>query len=94
MRYQIRTGEGRELEVRDGAHLILLLRQKFLEGEDEIRRKGQERWRKLRDIPEYADLLKEDKLDVRRFQMIFFVTALLGCIAIICAILYRLGPAI
>lgn len=94
MRYQIRTGEGRELEVRDGAHLILLLRQKFLEGEDEIRRKGQERWRKLRDIPEYAHILKEDKLDLRRFQTIFFVTLLLGCIAIICAVLYRLGPPV
>lgn len=90
MRYQIRTGEGRELEVRDGAHLILLLRQKFLEGDDEIRRTGQERWRKLRDIPEYAEVLRSDKIDARRFQTIFFVTCLLGCIGIICAILYRL----
>lgn len=90
MRYQIRSKGGGELQVRDGTEVIRLLRQKFLEPEDEIRREGQEKWRKIGDIPEYASMLRAEKHDVRRFQRVLLVTALLACMIMIAAVLARL----
>jgi hypothetical protein len=91
MRYQIRTGEGTEFEVPDGAFLLMLLRQRFLDADDEIRKVGQARWRRLGDIPEYREVLREvrsSRIDVKSILLVAF---LLGCIVMILAILYRLG---
>ncbi len=91
MRYEIRTGEGTQFEVADGAQLIMLLRQQFLDADDQIRRRGQERWRRLGDIPEYREILKDVQAKKIPIQGILFAAFLLGCIAMIIAVLYRLG---
>jgi len=90
LRYEIRSKEGGELVVHDGRQVIMLVRQRFLEPDDEIRREGQEKWRKLKDIPEYAAMFKAEKYDLRRFQQILIFTALLGAVAVIAAILVQM----
>ena len=85
MRYHIRTQDGDELVVPDGTHLVMLFRQKFLGPEDEIRKEGSQKWRKMGEIPEYASMLRSEKTDVARFKRIFFLTALLACLAIVAA---------
>ncbi|WP_373047994.1 hypothetical protein [Vulgatibacter sp.] len=87
MKYHIRTGSGDELTA-DGQQVVRLFRQKFLEPDDEIRKEGSEKWRKLRDIPEYASMMRSEKSDVARFKKIFFVTALLACLFIVIAALF------
>jgi hypothetical protein len=89
MKYQIRTQAGHELDVADGGHVVMLFRQKFLEPDDEIRRVGSEKWRKLRDIPEYAQMMRSEANDVTRFRMVFLVTALLACLGIVLAVFLR-----
>lgn len=89
MKYHIRTNDGDELTVADGSHVVMLFRQKFLDPDDEIRREGSERWRKLRDIPEYAQMIRAEKSDLKQFRTIFVVTAFLGLIAIVAAALFR-----
>jgi len=91
MRYQIRTGEGTEFEVPDGAFLLMLLRQRFLDADDQIRRVGQARWRRLGDIPEYQEVLREIRSSRIDVKSLFLVAFLLGCIFMILAVLYRLG---
>ena len=88
MKYEIRTRAGQELTA-DGSHVVMLFRQKFLEPDDEIRREGSEKWRKIRDIPEYASMMRSEQSDVARFKRIFFITALLACLAIVAAALFR-----
>lgn len=88
MKYQIRTKAGQELSA-DGQHIVMLFRQKFLDPDDEIRREGSEKWRRLRDIPEYASMMRSEQSDLARFKWIFFVTALLACLAIVAAALLR-----
>lgn len=91
MRYEIRTGEGTKFDVADGAQLLMLLRQRFLDADDQIRRTGQERWRRLGDIPEYRDALKDAQASRIPIKGIVLAIFLLGCIAMILAVLYRLG---
>ena len=88
MKYEIRTKSGQELTA-DGQHIVMLFRQKFLEPDDEIRREGSDKWRKLQDIPEYASMMRSEQSDVARFKKIFFVTALLACLAIVAAVLFN-----
>lgn len=88
MKYYIRTGEGEQLDVPDGSHLVMLFRQKFLDPEDEIRKEGSERWRKLKDIPEYAGMMRSEASDVARFKRIFMITAMVACLAIVAAALF------
>jgi|GEM_PF-2353488 len=91
MRYQIRTEDGTEFDIPDGAYLLMLLRQRFLDADDLIRRAGQSSWRRLGDLPEFQEALREARS--RRFGLksVLVVAILLGCIAMILAILYRLG---
>lgn len=91
MRYEIRTGEGTKFDVADGAQLLMLLRQRFLDADDEIRRTGQSRWRRLGDIPEYQDVLREARASRIPVKGIIFAIFLLSCVAMILAVLYRLG---
>ena len=58
MKYYIRTEAGRELVLQNGTQVVLLFRQHFLSPEDEIREDGSKRWRKLREVPEYASLIR------------------------------------
>jgi hypothetical protein len=88
VKYHIRTRSGQELTA-DGSHIVMLFRQKFLEPDDEIRKEGSEKWRKLRDIPEYASMMRSEAGDVARFKKIFFITALLACLAIVAAALFN-----
>ncbi len=90
MRYHIRSKGGEELEVADGKQVIRLLRQHFLDLDDEIRREGQEKWRRLGDIPEYASMMRAERLDARRFTTVFMITGMIALIAMIVAILIRL----
>lgn len=91
MRYEIRTGEGTQFEVADAAHLLMLLRQRFLDADDQIRRRGQTNWRRLGDIPEYQDALRDAR--ARRIPVAGIVMALfmVSCIAMILVVLYRLS---
>lgn len=91
MRYEIRTGEGTKFDVADGAQLIMLLRQRFLDADDQIRRTGQERWRRLGDIPEYREILKDARVSRFPIKGIVFAAFLLACVAMILAVLIRLG---
>jgi len=88
LKYQIRTKSGEELTA-DGTHIVMLFRQKFLEPDDEIRREGSEKWRRLRDIPEYASMMRSEKSDATRLKRIFFITALVACLAIVAAALFN-----
>lgn len=90
MRYQIRSKGGAELNVADGKQLVRLLNQRLLDMDDEVRRTGEERWRRIRDIPEYAQMLHAEKQDIARFRAIFLITLLLASIAAIVAVLSRL----
>ncbi|AKU90455.1 hypothetical protein [Vulgatibacter incomptus] len=90
MKYHIRSKGGQELTVPDGSHVIMLFRQRFLDPDDEIRRDDQQRWRRLRDVPEYASMMRAERHDTRRFKTVFLVTALLGVIGAIAAILARM----
>lgn len=87
MKYHIRTQAGQELTVADGSHVVMLFRQKFLEPDDEIRKDGSEKWRKLRDIPEYASMMRSEKSDLKQFKLVFLIVALLACLGIIGAVL-------
>ena len=89
MKYHIRTHEGRELTVADGSHIVMLFRQKFLEPDDEIRKEGSEKWRKLRDIPEYAAMMRAEQSDVTRIRKVFLVVFLLACLFIVSVALFR-----
>jgi len=91
MRYQIRTEDGTEFEIPDGAHLLMLLRQRFLDADDQIRRVGQSNWRRLGDIPEYQEILREARSSRFGLKSVLVVAFLLACIAMILVILYRLG---
>lgn len=86
----IRSKDGGELSIPDGKQLIMLVRQGFLEPDDEIRREDQKKWRKLKDIPEYAPLFEAEKFDLRRFQQILVFTVLIATVVIIAAILVRM----
>lgn len=90
MRYQIRSKGGAEFDVADGAQLVRLLRQHLLDMDDEVRRKGQENWRRIRDIPEYAQMIKGEKVDAARFRTVFLITLLVACLVLILAIFSRL----
>ena len=72
MKYYVRTGETGELLVPSGAQLVILLRQRFLGPEDEVRREGSTRWRRLRDIPEFAAMLRSERVDRMQFKWIFY----------------------
>lgn len=89
MKYHIRTNGGDELTVADGSHVVMLFRQKFLDPDDEIRREGSDRWRKLRDIPEYAQMIRAEKTDMRQFRTIFVVVAFLCLLAMVAAAWFR-----
>ncbi len=91
MRYQIRTGEGTQFDVADGAHLLMLLRQRFLDADDEIRAAGQTRWRRLGDIPEFSEVLREAHTPRIPVKAVLLIAFFLTCIVMILAILYRLG---
>ncbi|HWV39685.1 MAG TPA: hypothetical protein VN033_14545 [Vulgatibacter sp.] len=90
MRYQVRSKGGKELNVADGKQLVRLLNQRLLDLDDEVRRKGEERWRRIGDIPEYAQMIHAEKQDIARFRAIFLVTLLLASLAAIVAVLSRL----
>jgi len=90
VRYQVRSKGGAELNVADGKQLVRLLNQRLLDMDDEVRRKGEERWRRIGDIPEYAQMLHAEKQDIARFRAIFLVTLLLASVAAIVAVLSRL----
>ena len=87
MKYYIRTREGEELTVSDGSHVVMLFRQKFLSPDDEIRREGSERWRKMRDVPEYASMMRQEQSDVSRFKNVFIVVLLGFCLLMIAILL-------
>ena len=89
MKYEIRTKAGQVLNVRDGSHIVMLFRQKFLEPDDEIRAQGAEKWRRLRDIPEYAAMMRSEESDIARFKKIFVLTALFACLFIVAVILFN-----
>lgn len=76
MKYYIRTGQDQELSVASGAQLVILLRQHFLTPDDEVRREGSTRWRRLSDIPEYASMIRADHVDKVQFKWIFYVVSL------------------
>lgn len=90
MRYHIRTHTGEELVVPDGSHVVMLFRQKFLDADDQIRKEGSDRWRRLGDIPEYAAMLRAEKNDISRFKRIFLITTLLACLGIVAAAIANL----
>jgi len=90
LRYQVRSKGGKELNVADGKQLVRLLNQRLLDLDDEVRRKGEERWRRIGDIPEYAQMIHAEKQDIARFRAIFLVTLLLASLAAIVAVLSRL----
>lgn len=89
MKYHIKTHGGEELTVADGSHVVMLFRQKFLDPDDEIRKEGSDRWRKLRDIPEYAQMMRSEKADMKQFRTIFVITAFLACLAVVAAAWFR-----
>jgi hypothetical protein len=72
MKYYIRTGNEDELVVPSGAQLVVLFRQRFLAPEDEVRREGSARWRKLRDIPEYASMIRAERTERLQFKWILY----------------------
>lgn len=72
MKYYIRTGSEEDLVVPSGAQLVLLFRQRFLAPEDEVRREGSTRWRKLRDIPEYAAMIRSEHAERLQFKWILY----------------------
>lgn len=90
MRYQVRSKGGAELNVADGKQLVRLLNQRLLDMDDEVRRTGEERWRRIGDIPEYAQMLHAEKQDIARFRAIFLITLLLASVAAVVAVLSRL----
>lgn len=78
MKYHIREpGSQGELTVPDGAYLVMLVRQKFLDPDDEVRRDGSEHWRRIRDVPEYAQMLRAEKNDASQFARVFVATTLM-----------------
>ena len=90
-RYQVRSKKGgAELNVADGKQLVRLLEQRLLDKDDELRRAGEERWRRIGDIPEYAHMLRSEKQDLARFRAVFLVTLLLAALAVVVAIFSRL----
>lgn len=91
MRYYIRTKEGQELTVADGSHVVMLFRQKFLSPDDEIRREGSERWRRMRDIPEYAAMMRAERADASRLKGVFLIVTLVACLAIVAFLLFNRG---
>lgn len=72
MKYYIRTGNDEELLVPSGSQLVVLFRQRFLAPEDEVRREGSTRWRRLRDIPEYASMIRAEHVEKVQFKWIFY----------------------
>lgn len=76
MKYYIRTGPDQELSVESGAQIVMLLRQHFLSPEDEIRREGSTRWRRLADIPEYASMIRGERHDKIQFKYILYGVAM------------------
>ncbi len=77
MKYYIRTGTNdEELVVPSGTALVMLFRQQFLSPDDEIRREGSTRWRKMRDIPEYAAMIRADRVDRVQFKWIVYAVTL------------------
>ena len=76
MKYYIRTGKDGELQVASGAQLVILLRQHFLAPEDEVRREGSTRWRKLSEIPEYASMIRAERTDKLQFKWILSAVTL------------------
>jgi hypothetical protein len=76
MKFYIRTGRDEDLEVPSGAQLVVLLRQRFLSPDDEVRKEGSERWRKLRDIPEYARMFRAERASQLQFKWIFYAVCL------------------
>ncbi len=74
MKYFIRTGEGRELTVPSGSHVVMLFRQHFLTPDDEIRQDGSKRWRRLRDVPEYASMVRSEEQDKKQFKYLLYAT--------------------
>lgn len=89
MKYYIRTREGEELTVADGSHVVMLFRQKFLSPDDEIRKEGSERWRRMRDIPEYASMMRQEQTDVSRFKNVFILVFLVFCLLIVSFLLFN-----
>lgn len=72
MKYYIRTGQDQELAVASGAQLVVLLRQRFLAPDDQVRREGSTRWRKLEEIPEYASMIRAERTDRLQFKWICY----------------------
>ena len=91
MRYYIRTREGQELTVTDGSHVVMLFRQKFLDPDDEIRSEGSDRWRRMRDIPEYAAMMRAERADASRLKGVFLIVTLVACLAIVAFLLFNRG---
>jgi hypothetical protein len=92
VRYHIRApGSDGELTVPDGAYLVMLVRQKFLEPDDEVRREGSQHWRKIREVPEYAQMLRGEKRDASQFTRVFITTSLMFVALILLLVIFRAG---
>jgi hypothetical protein len=89
MKYFIRTGDGRELEVRSGSHVVMLFRQHFLTPDDEIRKDGSTRWRKLREVPEYASMVRAEEHDKRQFKWLLYASTAAVFALLLAAMLFK-----
>lgn len=83
MKYYVRTGENEELLVPSGAQLVVLFRQRFLAPEDEVRREGSTRWRRLQDIPEYASMIRAERVEKVQFKWLLYGVTLVTFAALL-----------
>jgi hypothetical protein len=89
VKYHIREpGSQGELTVPDGAYLVMLVRQKFLAPEDEVRREGSQHWRRIRDVPEYAQMLRAERHDATQFLRVFVATTLMALALVVLFVLF------
>lgn len=85
MKYEIRTRSGEVMTVPDGSFLFMLVRQNFVDPDDEIRREGHTKWRRVRDIPEFSSMLAH-RSGTRRFHTAFYLVLFIGLLAMVIAI--------
>jgi hypothetical protein len=79
LKYHIREKQGGgELTVPDGSQLVRLVNQRLVEPDDEVRREGSEHWKKLREMPEFAQVMHNDRADAARFTRVLLMTAFMA----------------
>jgi hypothetical protein len=90
VKYYVKSESEGELVVPSGAQLVILFRQQFFTPDDWVRKEGSEKWRRFRDVPEYAGMMESEESGKKQFRwllygttVVVFVSLLLGLLAIV-----------